>query len=193
MRRIGAPLLLVALSLGCDRDVDADETKAYFAALEKQTDYVVAQAKTICADESALSQHSAIQGLLRDLNQYRMDFEGQMRCTDKDECAAPPQTAKPPPVFRADPKTPDEKGAKLSRDTFAKLRSLIAGKPPKPFRKRLLSCQTEAMAVAASAAVLVTTCTTRPGSDAHQGEEARMAKAQKDFAAAMAAARGATR
>jgi hypothetical protein len=49
------------------------------------------------------------------------------------------------------------------------------------------------MAVAASAAVLVTTCTTRPGSDAHQGEEARMAKAQKDFAAAMAAARGATR
>jgi hypothetical protein len=191
VRRLAPALVAAACLVGCDRGVDADDAKAYFTALEAQTEYVVNKANGICADSSALSQHAAIQGLLRDLNQYRIDFEGQMRCTQKDQCAAPDKKATPPPVFRAEPGAPDPKGAELSKATFARLRSLVAGKPPKPFRDKLLLCQTEAMAVAASAAVLVTKCTTQPGSEAHKLEQARLAGAQKSFAEAMKQARSA--
>ena len=47
------------------------------------------------------------------------------------------------------------------------------------------------MSVTASAAVLITTCTTQPGSEVHQQETARLAKARKTFADTMAQARGA--
>lgn len=193
MKRI-AGLLLGASSMGaCDRGVDAGDANAYYEALEKQTDHVVAQAEKICADESALAQHGAIQGFLRDLNQYRLDFEGQMRCTRENRCAAPERAARPPPVFRAEPAAPDPAGAALSKKTFAELRNLIDDDPPKAFRQTLLECQSEAMAVTASAVVLVTTCTTQPQGEALKRETARLAEARKSFAAALRQAKSAAR
>lgn len=178
---------------GCQDGVDATKAEAYFNALQKQSDYVAERAAEICADPNILSQHSAIQGMLRDLNQYRIDFEGQTTCTQKNQCGPPERKAAPPPVFRAPADQPDPKGARMSKDTFEKLRALMADTPPKPFRDELSSCQSQAMSVAASAAVLVTTCTTNPGSPEHQRDAARLALSRQQLAAALTQARKAAR
>jgi hypothetical protein len=189
-RLLLAGLAAAGLEAACSKRADTAQVEAYLAALTEQSDYVAARAEAICGDPSALSRHSAIQGLLRDLKQYRIDFEGQVACTLRNECATPQTKAHAPPVFRGvKPDEPDAQGAELSKDTFAKLRTLMGGDVPKPLRQALHGCQSDAMAVAASAAVLVVTCTTKPGTEDETRDRARLAQARHQYAEATARAR----